>query len=95
MPAVLDGLREHGVALVIGDHPERPFQGHELTADWTFVRFHFGRRGRRGNYSESEIATWARRVAQWRRRAEIYAYFNNDWEGFAPRNALDLAGRLS
>ena len=76
------------MALVIGDHPERPFQSHELTADWTLVRFHWGRRGRRGNYSESEIATWARRLAQWRRRAEIYAYFNNDWEGFAPRNAL-------
>ena len=33
-------LREHGAALVIGDHPERPFQTHELTADWKFVRFH-------------------------------------------------------
>src|SRR3954470_21691343 len=27
-------LREHGVALVIGDHPARPFQAHELTTDW-------------------------------------------------------------
>ena len=95
VPQVMDRLRERGVALVIGDHPERPFQSHELTADWTLVRFHWGRRGRRGNYSESEIATWARRLAQWRRRAEIYAYFNNDWEGFAPRNALSLAGRLA
>lgn len=43
---------------------------------------------------ETEIATRARRLAQWRRRAEIYAYFNNDWEGFAPRNALSLAERL-
>ena len=80
---------------MVGDHPERPFQAHELTADWTLVRFHWGRRGRRGNYSGTEIATWARRLAQWRRRADIYAYFNNDWEGFAPRNALDLAARLS
>ena len=93
--AVLDRLRDEGVALVIGDHPERPFQPHELTADWTLVRFHWGRRGRRGNYSGTEMATWARRLAQWRRRADIYAYFNNDWEGFAPRNALDLAARLS
>ena len=34
----------------IGDHPERPWQPHELTADFTFVRLHYGRRGRRGNY---------------------------------------------
>jgi len=95
VPQVMDRLRERGVALVIGDHPERPFQSHDLTADWTLVRFHWGRRGRRGNYSEAEIATWARRLAQWRRRADLYAYFNNDWEGFAPRNALNLAARLT
>jgi uncharacterized protein YecE (DUF72 family) len=83
-------LRAHGVALVIGDHPERPFQTHELTADWTFVRFHYGGRGRNGNYSERELATWKRRLAQWRRRVEVFAYFNNDWEGFAVRNGLTL-----
>jgi uncharacterized protein YecE (DUF72 family) len=83
-------LREHVVALVIGDHPERPFQAHELTADWTFVRFHYGSRGRNGNYSERELETWARRIAQWRRRADVYAYFNNDWEGYAVRNGLKL-----
>ena len=45
-------LRDHGVALVIGDRPEvARFQTHEMTADWTFVRFHYGQRGRRGNYS--------------------------------------------
>jgi hypothetical protein len=25
----------------------------------------------------------------------VFAYFNNDWEAFAPRNALWLAERLS
>jgi uncharacterized protein YecE (DUF72 family) len=87
---VYDLLREHRVALVIGDHPERPFQSHERTADWTFVRFHHGERGRRGNYSRSELETWARRLRRWRREVEAYAYFNNDWEGFAPENAKAL-----
>ena len=32
---VLEILRGHGVALAIGDHPERPWQPLELTADWT------------------------------------------------------------
>jgi len=93
-PAVMELLRHAGVALVIGDHPERPFQTHEMTADWTLVRFHYGRRGRRGNYSSAELETWARRIAQWRGRVEVYAYFNNDWEGFAVRNALELKERL-
>jgi uncharacterized protein YecE (DUF72 family) len=94
VPEVLDPLRAHGVALTIGDHPERPFQTYEATADWRFVRFHYGARGRAGNYSATEIATWARRIAQWRRRETVYAYFNNDWQGFATANATLLLRRL-
>jgi uncharacterized protein YecE (DUF72 family) len=86
-------LREHRVALVIGDRPEvHSFQSHELTTDFTFVRFHAGTRGARGNYSESELENWAQRFERW--PVDVYAYFNNDWEGFAPRNALWLKGRL-
>ncbi|MDQ3588054.1 MAG: DUF72 domain-containing protein [Actinomycetota bacterium] len=94
-PDVYALLREHGVALVIGDHPSRPHTERRLTTDWTLVRLHHGARGRRGNYSHSEIETWARRIAQWRRRAEVLVYFNNDWEGFAVRNASALRGRLT
>jgi uncharacterized protein YecE (DUF72 family) len=83
-------LRRHCAALVIGDTPERPFQTYEMTADWTFVRFHRGARGRRGNYSASELEAWSRRLSGWRRRVEVLAYFNNDWEGFAVKNALAL-----
>ncbi len=87
-------LRRHDVALVIGDHPDRPFQTHELTTDWTFIRFHSGSRGLRGNYSESELEDWAERIEDWRQRAEVFAYFNNDWEGFAVKNGLWLKERL-
>ena len=83
-------LRAYGAALVYGDHPERPWQPLELTTDWTFVRFHYGHRGRRGNYSETELREWAARLRDVRREAEVFAYFNNDWEAFAPRNAQRL-----
>lgn len=92
---VLALLREHDAALVLGDHPERPFQSGEATAGWRYVRFHFGARGRRGNYSARELDEWARRVHGWRRTHELLVYFNNDWEGFAPRNALWLRRRLA
>jgi uncharacterized protein YecE (DUF72 family) len=87
-------LRERSVALVIGDHPARPFQAHELTADWTFVRFHYGHPGRDGNYSERELEEWALRIERWRGKADVYAYFNNDWKGYAVRNGLWLKKRL-
>jgi uncharacterized protein YecE (DUF72 family) len=84
-------LRRHGVALVIGDRPEvKAFQAHVFTAPWTYVRFHYGSRGRRGNYSEAELREWARRFEAWSADVEVFAYFNNDWEVFAVRNALRL-----
>ncbi len=92
---VYELLRCHRVALVIGDDPERPFQSHELTSNWTYIRFHRGNRGRRGNYSARELDTWRRRIAAWRSKVEVFAYFNNDWEAFAPRNALWLREHLS
>jgi uncharacterized protein YecE (DUF72 family) len=93
---VYDLLRAHGAALVIGDRPEvKSFQAHVFTAPWTFVRFHYGSRGRRGNYSERELEDWARRFEDWRRDVEVLAYFNNDWEVFAVRNALWMKRRLA
>jgi uncharacterized protein YecE (DUF72 family) len=92
---VLAILRAYGAALVYGDHPERPWQPLELTTDWTFVRFHYGHRGRRGNYSETELGEWASRLRAVREQAEVFAYFNNDWEAFAPRNALRLRALLA
>jgi uncharacterized protein YecE (DUF72 family) len=94
-PAVYELLRGAGAALVIGDHPERPFQSYEMTTDWTFVRMHWGRRGRRGNYSKRELETWRDRIAEWRRDVEVFAYFNNDWEAFAPANARWLKEQLT
>jgi len=87
-------LRDRGVALVIPDSPKYPFRTLELTADWTFIRFHYGSRGRNGNYSERELEEWAQRIDAWRRELDVYAYFNNDWEGYAVRNGRWLRRRL-
>jgi uncharacterized protein YecE (DUF72 family) len=84
-------LRDHDVALVLGDRrPDPPPEWIETT-DWTYLRFHHGR-GRRGNYSDSELREWAAAIDG--ASGDVYAYFNNDWEGFAARNAATLRGLL-
>jgi uncharacterized protein YecE (DUF72 family) len=80
-------LRERDTALVIGDDPERPFQTYEFTTDFTFIRFHGGKRGRYGNYSDTEIREWADRVRCWAEQRAVFAYFNNDWNAYAIGNA--------
>jgi uncharacterized protein YecE (DUF72 family) len=92
---VYELLRGHDAALVIGDESSRWISTPAVrTTDWTYIRFHHGSRGRNGNYSDAEIDSWARRIAQWRRDTEIWAYFNNDWQGYAIRNANRLKAKL-
>ena len=88
---VMSLLRAHGVALVIADGPNvRAFQRDELTAGFAYVRLHAGARGRRGNYSQTELRSWAKRIKAWSKRRDVLVYLNNDWEGFAPANATTL-----
>jgi uncharacterized protein YecE (DUF72 family) len=88
-------LADAGAALVIGDTPNRPFQTHRRTTDWMYVRFHHGSQGRRGNYSDAELERWARRIRRWANDGDVYAYFNNDWEAFAWKNARFLMARTT
>jgi uncharacterized protein YecE (DUF72 family) len=84
---VYDVLRRRGAALVIHDLIER--HPSELTAGWTYLRFHG--RGYGGSYSQQALSAWARRIRRWLREGrDVYAYFNNDRGGHAPRNASDL-----
>jgi uncharacterized protein YecE (DUF72 family) len=92
VPEVRGLLETHGAALAIGHDARRRLPEASPAGPFAYVRLHYGRRGRGGNYSPSEIAEWRRRIAAWRARRPVYAYLNNDWNGFAPANALALRG---
>lgn len=84
---VFDLLAQRNVALCIhdmlADHPRR------LTADFAYLRFHGERYG--GSYSAQALAAHARRIRAWMADGiDVYAYFNNDAEAYAVRNAADL-----
>jgi uncharacterized protein YecE (DUF72 family) len=91
-----DLLRAYGAALVIADHPQRPFQADEVTADFTYVRFHVGHRRRDGAYTRGELEGWAERLsARATEGIDVFAYFNNDWQEFAIRDARTLKRLLA
>jgi uncharacterized protein YecE (DUF72 family) len=95
-PDVYALLRERNVAFVLAHRAGYDFPVDVVTADFTFLRFHHGARGRRGNYSATEIEHWAGEVAALHRaELDVYAYFNNDWEAFAPANAVALRRRVA
>jgi uncharacterized protein YecE (DUF72 family) len=54
----------------------------QLTADWTYLRFHGGERGT--EFEDDELAPWAERIRHWREQGILsFSYFNNDalWNG--------------
>ena len=93
---VYELLREHGVALVFGDHPERPFQSHRADRRLDLrpppPR---GSRPARQLLAQPSSRRWRRRIAAWRAEREVYLYANNDWEGFSAKNALWLRDHLA
>ena len=92
IPPVFELLRQHRVALCIPDHPTMP-QSLELTADFTYVRFHLGAGGI--GYGQAALEMWADRVSAWRDRGlDVFLYFNNDMEGYAIRDAQSLQSML-
>jgi uncharacterized protein YecE (DUF72 family) len=93
IPEVFDLLRRYRVALCIADSPSLP-QSLEVTADFTYIRFHHGPHG--VGYSTRTLEAWAQRIAEWRERElDVYAYFNNDEDAWAIRNARTLRSLLS
>jgi uncharacterized protein YecE (DUF72 family) len=79
-------LAEHGVALCIpvggGLEPDRI-----TTAPFTYIRMHRGKEPA-GGFTGAELEAWASQVrALAASGKEVYVYFNNDWEGFALRDA--------
>ena len=94
---VFDVLRRHGAALCIHDlQASHPF---ELTADWTYVRFHGPdalEHPYHGSYGEARLCEWADRLAPLLDQGrDVYAYFNNDWYGHAVTDAVFLRDQLA
>lgn len=90
-------LERHGAALclhdLLADHPWR------RTAPFTYVRFH-GPRARtepyRGRYGPRRLARVADTLASWLDEGtDVYAYFNNDYDGHAVVDATMLRDALA
>jgi uncharacterized protein YecE (DUF72 family) len=68
------------------------------TAPVVYVRFHGpdDEHLYAGSYTDADLTWWADRVREWEGAGhEVYAYFNNDGEGHAVRNARRLRELLS
>ncbi len=81
-------LRNHKAALVIHDLIED--HAREITADFVYLRFH-GPVKYAGCYTQKQLRAWSEQIREYLAQGlNVYAYFNNDAQGYAIRNAQDL-----
>ena len=88
---VYDILTQHDAALcvhdMIDDHP------YLVTTDWVYLRYHGG--GEEGNYPPEALREFAQNIrGHLEDGLDVYAYFNNDWNGYAVYNARELRACL-
>jgi uncharacterized protein YecE (DUF72 family) len=87
---VLRLLDEHRVALCLHDMPGSATE-RERVGPFVYVRFHGATGKYGGSYSDEQLRSWARWLHTQRQAgSDVYAYFNNDVGGHAPRNAVTL-----
>jgi uncharacterized protein YecE (DUF72 family) len=86
----LNILARHGAAFCIyelaGEAAPR-----EVTADFVYVRLHGPGEAYQGRYRTPELAGWAGAFHSWAGQGrEIFCFFDNDQNGYAALNALEL-----
>lgn len=91
-PATMDLLERYGVAWVVGDRAgvDTPVV---TTGGWAYLRFHKGT-DEGFDYPKDALRRWAEEIMSLD-VSEVFAYFNNDPGGAAPRDARALAELLS
>ena len=68
----------------------------EVTADIIYIRFHGPTGKYAGNYSKSALQSWAKWITEHAEAVHsVYAYFNNDIDANAVRNAKTLKQQLA
>lgn len=83
-------LRRYGVGYCIVSAPGLACR-FQATARFVYIRLHGIADWYTYNYTESDLRWWRDRIAEFLNRGlDVYVYFNNDYRGYAPQNALRL-----
>ncbi|MBN2551846.1 MAG: DUF72 domain-containing protein [Spirochaetales bacterium] len=66
-----------------------------ITADFVYIRLHGPADAYEGLYDRRTLSGWAGAISAWSRGGrEVYCYFDNDQNGYAAKNAIELREML-
>lgn len=88
-------LRKHKSAWVIASSPKYP-AAEVVTSDFVYIRMHGSKILSESNYTDEELRPLARKIREWlKNNLDAYVYFNNDFRGYAIKNAKRLLHLLN
>ena len=82
---VYKAFRESGTIFCSCSGPRLPDELIKTAGD-VYIRFHGVKQWYRHDYSDEELAVWAKRIEESRAKT-VWVYFNNDRNGYALKNA--------
>jgi uncharacterized protein YecE (DUF72 family) len=87
---VLRRLEQHGVAMCLHDM-RGSATGRQRVGPFVYIRFHGASGTYSGGYPDERLRGWAEWIReQLAEGVDVFAYFNNDVGGHAPRDAVTL-----
>jgi uncharacterized protein YecE (DUF72 family) len=91
---VYDVLSKYGAAFCLY-HLAGQWSPEILTADFVYIRLHGPGEAYQGKYHDQSLRAWANKCQKWAHAGkDVYCYFDNDENGYAPINALALQRKV-
>jgi len=91
---IYDLLKKHNAGWVISDSPSFP-KVEVVTSDFIYIRMHGSKILFASRYSNDELDILSQKIKNWQKNCDIFVYFNNDFSGYAIKNAKYLIDKLS
>ena len=83
-------LSDYNIAFCISDTPRYPY-AEVVTADFSYIRLHGHEVLYASSYSDEQLNHYAKFIKKWNKKGiEFFVYFDNDFYGYAVKNALKL-----
>lgn len=82
-------LNHHRAGFVINDS-NRWAAAEVVTGDLAYIRFHGPEKLYASLYTIDAMKAWAEKINVWLRQYDVFVYFNNDFDGRALQNSVEL-----
>ncbi|MGC8739066.1 MAG: DUF72 domain-containing protein [Candidatus Hydrogenedens sp.] len=87
---VFDAMRKYNVSLCLEDYKSCSIDD-VTTADWLYIRRHGPTGKYQGEYTQQQLKIEAEKITRYITSGrDVFIFFNNDFNAYAPKNALQL-----